>query len=265
MKLSLSGRLIEVTKQSYALEVVEFLELAKNAGYQGVHLRDGQIDHLFKEERYDELEALYGNHGLEPSMIWGRLDSGSFDGDLIQKKMAFLQRVELDHLIIGYPTDMDLIREWCDLALRQGVGLVIACHVNSLFEDISRAGEFVREVGRPNLGLNVDPLNIYMAEQDYGLGTLEKVKDLLRVVNVQGGVLGQGDQVAHRYYKKTTPSFRRVYLCDEDHLGIPRFVSDLKAIGYEGYINVLEPYSEDCDLVQVASDTARLLKGYIED
>ena len=71
MKLSLSGRLIEVTKQSYALEVVEFLELAKNAGYQGVHLRDGQIDHFFKEERYDELEALYRDHGLEPSMIWG--------------------------------------------------------------------------------------------------------------------------------------------------------------------------------------------------
>ncbi len=264
MKLSLSGRLIEVTKQSYALDVEEFLELSRKAGYEGVHLRDGQIDHLFKEERYDELEALYTDHGLEPSMIWGRLDSGSFDGDLIQKKMAFLQRVELDHLIIGYPTDMDLIREWCDLAVRQDVGLVIACHVNSLFEDISRAGEFVQEVDRPNLGLNVDPLNIYMAEQDYGLSTLEKIKDLLRVVNVQGGVLGQGDQVAHRYYKKTTPNFRRVFLCDEDHLGISQFVSDLKAIGYQGYINVLEPYSEDCDLLQVASDTARLLEGYIE-
>ena len=264
MKLSLSGRLIEVTKQSYALEVDEFLELTKKAGYQGVHLRDGQIDHLFKEAQYDELEALYTDHGLECSMVWGRLDSPSFDGDLIEKKMAFLQRVELDHLIIGYPTDMDLIREWCDRAASRDVGLVIACHVNSLFEDISRAGDFVREVDRPNLGLNVDPLNIHMAEQDYSLSTLEKVKDLLQVVNVQGGALGQGDQVAHRYYKETTPNFRRVYLCDEDHLGISQFILDLKTIDYQGYINVLEPYSEDRDLLQIASDTARLLEGYIK-
>ena len=52
MKLSLSGRLIEMTKQSYAMTVEEFLQLTVEAGYQGVHLRDGQIDHLFKEERF---------------------------------------------------------------------------------------------------------------------------------------------------------------------------------------------------------------------
>ena len=103
-----------------------------------------------------------------------------------------------------------------------------------------------------------------MAEQDYGLATLEQVKDLLRIVNIQGGVLHQGEQTIRRYYLKTTPTFRRVYLCDEDHLDIPRFISDLKTVGYDGYVNVLEPYSRDDDLSRVATDTARLLQGYID-
>ena len=264
MKLSLSGRLIEMTKQSYAMTVEEFLQLTVKAGYQGVHLRDGQIDHLFREERFDELEALFVEHGLGCSMLWGRLDSASFDAELTRKKLAFLRRVELDQLMIGYPTHIGLIRQWCDLAARQEITLVIACHVNSLFENILRARDFIRKVDRPNLGLNVDPLNIYMAEQDYGLATLEQVKDLLRIVNIQGGVLHQGEQTIRRYYLKTTPTFRRVYLCDEDHLDIPRFISDLKTVGYDGFVNVLEPYSRDDDLSRVATDTARLLQGYID-
>ena len=264
MKLSLSGRLIEMTKQSYAMTVEAFLRLTVNAGYQGVHLRDGQIDHLILEERFDELKALYSDHGLGCSMLWGRLDSASFDADLTKKKLAFLPRVGLDQLMIGYPTDIDFIREWCDLAARQDVTLVIACHFNSMFENILRARDFIRKVDRPNLGLNIDPLNIHMAEQDYGLATLQQVKDLLRIVNVQGGVLRQGDQTIRRYYLKTTPTFRRVYLCEEDHLGIPRFISNLKSIGYEGYVNVLEPYSKDHDLARVASETAAMLQGCID-
>ncbi len=264
MKLSLSGRLIETTKRSYAMTVEEFLQLTVRAGYQGVHLRDGQIDHLIKEERFEELEALYGDHGLGCSMLWGRLDSASFDADLTRKKLAFLPRVGLDQLMIGYPTDIELIREWCELAARQEIVLVIACHFNSMFEDILRARDFIGKVDRPNLGLNVDPLNIHMAEQDYGLATLEQVRDLLRIVNVQGGVLYQGEQTIRRYYLKTTPTFRRVYLCEEDHLDVPQFISNLKTIGYEGYVNVLEPYSKDHDLARVASETARLLQGYID-
>lgn len=263
MKLSLSGRLVEMTKQSYAMTVEDFLRLTANAGYEGVHLRDGQIDHLIMDERFDEVEALYTGHGLACSMLWGRLDSASFDADLTKKKMALLPRVGLDQLMIGYPTDIELIREWCDLAARQGISLVIACHFNSMFEDILRARDFIRKVDRPNLGLNVDPLNIHMAEQDYGLTTLEQVKDLLCIVNVQGGVLHQGEQAIHRYYLKTTPTFRRVYLYEEDHLDIPQFISNLKTIGYEGYVNVLEPYSAEDDLSRVASETANLLRGYI--
>ena len=264
MKLSLSGRLIEMTKQSYAMTVEEFLQLTVRAGYQGVHLRDGQIDNLMREERFDELEALYTDHGLGCSMLWGRLDSASFDPDLTRKKLSFLPRVGLDQLMIGYPTDIELIREWCDLAARQEIVLVIACHFNSMFEDILRARDFIGKVDRPNLGLNVDPLNIHMAEQDYGLATLEQVKNLLRIVNVQGGVLHQGDQTIQRYYRKTTPTFRRVYLYEEDHLEIPQFVSNLKTIGYEGFVNVLEPYSKDHDLARVATETARLLQGHID-
>lgn len=263
MKLSLSGRLIEMTKQSYAMTVEEFLQLTVRAGYEGVHLRDGQIDHLIREERFDEVEALYTGHGLGCSMLWGRLDSASFDADLTRKKLALLPRVGLDQLMIGYPTDIELIREWCDLAARQEITLVIACHFNSMFEDILCARDFIVKVDRPNLGLNVDPLNIHMAEQDYGLATLEQVRDLLSIVNVQGGVLHQGEQTIRRYYLNTTPTFRRAYLCDEDHLEIPRFISNLKAIGYDGYVNVLEPYSKDDDLSRVAVETARLLKGYI--
>ena len=199
MKLSLSGRLIEMTKQSYAMTVEEFLQLTVMAGYQGVHLRDGQIDHLIKDERFDEVEALYTGHGLGCSMLWGRLDSASFDAELTKKKLAFLPRVGLDQLMIGYPTDIELIREWCDLAARQEIVLVIACHFNSMFEDILRARDFIGKVDRPNLGLNVDPLNIHMAEKDYGLATLEQVRDVLRIVNVQGGVLHQGEQTIHRY------------------------------------------------------------------
>ena len=264
MKLSLSGRLIETTKRSDAMTVEEFLQLTVRAGYQGVHLRDGQIDHLIKEERFEELEALYGDHGLGCSMLWGRLDSASFDADLTRKKLAFLPRVGLDQLMIGYPTDIELIREWCELAARQEIVLVIACHFNSMFEDILRARDFIGKVDRPNLGLNVDPLNIHMAEQDYGLATLEQVRDLLRIVNVQGGVLHQGEQTIRRYYLKTTPTFRRVYLCEEDHLDVPQFISNLKTIGYEGYVNVLEPYSKDHDLARVASETASMLQGYID-
>ncbi len=264
MKLSLSGRLVEMTKQSYAMTVEEFLQLTVSAGYEGVHLRDGQIDHLIREERFDEVEALYAGHGLGCSMLWGRLDSDSFDADLTRKKLALLPRVGLDQLMIGYPTDVDLIREWCDLAARQEITLVIACHFNSMFEDIHRARDFIVKVDRPNLGLNVDPLNIHMAEQDYGLATLEQVRDLLCIVNVQGGVLHQGEQTIRRYYLKTTPTFRRAYLCDEDHLDVPGFISNLKTIGYQGYVNVLEPYSRDEDLSRVASATARMLRGYID-
>jgi sugar phosphate isomerase/epimerase len=88
---------------------------------------------------------------------------------------------------------------------------------------------FLKDVGRPNLGINFDPANMIL----YGSGDPVEALDLLGpyVLSVH---CKDGDWPA----KDAPGSLGAERPLGEGSVGIPRFLEKLKAIGFRGPVNI---------------------------
>jgi sugar phosphate isomerase/epimerase len=266
MRFSLSGRLIETTSTSYTMDWPAFVDLARHAGYDAVNPRDGQIDPALRCNRPDELLRTLADAVLTISLVWGRLDRGPIEPRVFKDKLVFLEAGGGDVMVIGYPQDVERVREYCDLSAGTSVSLAIACHINSPFEDLAAATAFVREVARPNIGLAVDPANLHLAGRYPELAQLHEAAPFISMVQLQGCVLApDGPLRCKRFYERRTVAFSRVPLLEQDAIDIRQFMADLRQIGYDGVVNVNEPYLPDREALELATGTARMLRGYLDE
>ncbi len=131
------------------------------------------------------------------------------------------------------------LRRAGDLAQMHNKKLVMEIHNNSLIETVEAARTMVDRINRPNVGLLLDPGNMYITDTDYTEKAIETLYDRIYHVHVKDEL-----RVPHgnlpRTFRDTTvhgEEFFQHTLLGEggcDHL--PAF-RQLKKMGYKGYLS----------------------------
>ena len=184
-------------------------------GYQGIELM-ARAPHLPPDTpaaRVRDIKRMIDDHGLIVSNIAGYAGGYSqLDEDQARAQLEDLARLLEIANALGCPLvrhqpggpsyDQASEEQWrravtwtqraADLGERAGVRLVVELHPNGLVETADSTFDFLKRVGRDNVGAIFDPGNMYLAGTPFGAGEVYKlwgrifhvhVKDCLQVVD----------------------------------------------------------------------------------
>jgi sugar phosphate isomerase/epimerase len=171
-----------------------------------------------------------------------------------------------------------------DAAQDRGVRVAIEMHHGTLCDSADSSLAFLEAVGRSNVGLILDPVNLYQVPTDYGIRTIERLKPYLYNVHIKDIVLLQGaeypwafeygDYVPHigRYHRvipKRNKDGERYYchrLINQGGIDWYEVFRGLERIKYGGYLTVESVSKPGSDLPvhgalarQCYNDVAHLL------
>ena len=264
MKLSISGRLFEVDYTYCELSIEEFVTLAKNIGYHGVELRKTQVSLETPAQEVAKIRQIVERAGLEVTCITTRgislKDRESFE--LFQRYVSLAE--VLGCKLIKTGGDIPWVQRAADYAAEHGIVLAGNNHIGTPFETVSSTLKYLRRVDRKNYRLIYDPANLFVAQEEYGPETIRKFADYICYVTVQCPKrvsLEQGDHLFQ--YKGFT---YRQGLPGEQ--AVPDFASvfqGLHQIGYNGWVSVIRPRSNDAESRDLARLFYQRLTQMIED
>ncbi len=251
MKLSLSGRMFEVDYQYCELSMADFAATARDIGYQGVELRKTQVSLDTPAQEVTQIARIIEKAGLEVTCVTTRgvslKDQENFE--LFKKYVRLAETLGCKLIKAG--GDIPWVRRAADYAAEHGITTAGNTHIKTPFETVSSALERLRAIGRKNYRLIYDPANLFMAQEDYGAKTVEKLADFICYVTVQcpQSVPLKQEEGLFEYkgfaYKQGLPGEE----------GTPNFNSvfrGLHRIGYEGWVSVVEPEREGMTGSQLA-------------
>jgi len=233
------------------------VEAVARAGYQAVEImgREPHLSPTASPQRVREIAAYVKSAGLKVSCLatyTGNYSQASMDECGVQLRMlqnfvefAGILECDLVRHSPGGPSDYQATpahwqraAEWmakaCDLAEAAGVRLAMEIHAGSLVETADSSRRLLEMIGRCNLGVILDPGNMFIAGADYGEEAVRKlwpsvfhvhVKDEQQVEPATPGAFASGG----RYFLH-----RLLGEGEVDHL--PAFRA-LARLGYQGYVS----------------------------
>jgi sugar phosphate isomerase/epimerase len=259
MKLSLSGRIIEVDYKYCQLRVEEFLKLAKEIGYDAVELRRTQISATIPMEEVRQIRGMLDKYGIGVS----RFPTGKVqDEESLKELGAFADMaVELGcpYLTIGFDS-IPWAQKAADYLKERGLGIAIQVHTGGAFETPEVALNTLKEINRDNFGLMYDPANLFLKRVDYVQG-IEQLKDYLFIVSVQCLAPAAAGEEGAKEYEGVY--YKRHLLGRPGGMDFQGVFKALNKIGFEGYITVIEPISDLMNNLELAGYMFRELKKMI--
>lgn len=248
MKLSVSMRVAEnmFDKRKAVMSLEDIARLARQSGFHAVCMRASQIGiHTPPEtvrEKREFLEAL----GLSVSMATGDFpipENNERGPDALRNITPYLDlagALDCDLLRICMKSDADIpwARRASDEAAERNVRLAHQSHHNSLFEQVGRSVEVMRQVGRPNFGIIYEPANLQLCGEDYGIRTVGMFEPYLMNVYLQNQVIRRGGDTRVDTWSVGPVEFEQVPIWDGRGIDFPHIMDALGEIGYEGYVTV---------------------------
>ena len=259
MKLSLSGRIIE-TAQGSALPIREFIQMASSTGYDCVDIRYSQINTDYSDDLIGETESALADSGIAAVMM----NAGSISSDVSLEGLIRIaeaaKRLGCDLIrISGSP---EMIQKAADEVAP--LRLCSQIHTGGEYETIASTKETLAEIGRDNFGVLVEPANLLMAGESYGEEALAQIGDSVFGVNLQSiKVVGSEEGSKLNLRDGTEVSYTRVPLGENAQMDTAGFISALKAVGFDAFINVLEPHEAGVNSATVAQSTAETLRSLL--
>ncbi|MBW7458164.1 sugar phosphate isomerase/epimerase family protein [Paenibacillus sepulcri] len=259
--------------------IEHFLKDAAAIGYEGVEIRGvGELaDGHIPQERAEQIkELLEGNH-LKPVNL--SLFAGNFACNTEEENHAEVQKWErylnfastigcgMMRLNPGFQHSSEVSRDdyakavkWfqrcADAASQRNIRTVIEMHHGTLCDHADSSIAFIEAVGRSNVGLILDPVNLYQVPADYGTGTIKRLKPYLFNVHIKDIVLLKGRQYPWAFeYSDYVPHIGRYHRVipregeHEEQYFCHRLINQggidwyevfhgLEQIGYSGYLTV---------------------------
>lgn len=260
MKLSLSGRLVEINANTTAMPVGDFLRLAAQTGYDAVDLRGSQLNPETPVSLVAEIKATLAEFKLE-------VFAGSYGGKLVDRDeekrfVAFAETLAgLNAFSIRLGAPPETLKRAARLVAPLGLNIYYQMHTNSPFETIDGAAEVIAEINEPNFGLAPEPANLALAGLPFHLNMFDKLRGGMVGAHVQTLIVcGDGEQtLTLRDGRKVR--YTRVPYAENSQIPFALFFQALKHAGFDGYINELEPYPADGDCEAVAAEAARFLRS----
>ena len=272
MKLSLSVRVAESfgdkTRADMTLEGLGDLALAH--GYHALCMRASQLGIHSGAEEVGAARAMLDGHGLGVSMVTGDFpipqNSDAEGPQALRNITPYLDLAEglgADLLRICMKTEGDIphARSACDEAAERGMRLAHQCHTCSLFEEVERSLEVVRQVDRNNFGIIYEPVNLDACGQDYGRETIQRFAPHLFNVYLQNHVENpQGEGVLNTWCRGPV-HFDHIPVWEPGGMDFPGVFAALQEIGYDGYVTIHQAFAGLRGPAEAAERSAAYLRS----
>ena len=249
MKIALSGRIFE-TKNGLEKSIDEFINIASEIGYEGVELRNSQIGNLSIDE-IKKVKEIIDKYNMNVSFITCLEDGKNYwEGFKKTLEKAIELKTGLIRIIVE---DIGLIKKSCQFLLDNKIEIKIfeQMHTGTIFEKIEDAINVCKEVGFPNFGLSAEPGNFVLSGQEYSEENLNKIYPYL--INVQfQNIRKAKDNEKGEIIEYKGERFIRCLPDDPDGIDFLNFIKTLKKIGYNGWVNIIEPKQDGIDSIEIA-------------
>jgi len=262
MRLSLSARIIEGPQGKFQMSLVEFLDFAKEIGYQGVELRQGQYSAETAPDEADRMKKRLEERGLRCAFI--RAPNVEERSGLETFKLYLSMAPILKADVVRFrATETLWAKRAADLAADRGLRLASQIHTRTRFETVDMALETLKDIKRENFGVIFEPGNLVLAGEDYGKEAIQRLGDKIFAVCVQNIKPVKEPQGEHIIEHKGR-QFTRCLIGDPEGVDFASLFQGLKAIGYQGFVNVLEPKSHLMDNLELARFAYEKLKQFLK-
>ena len=258
MKFSLSGRCV-VSAKGFLKENAEFLQLASDAGFDGVDLRWDQLNPSLPREGLDEVKELCEKLGLEVAALNAKGIAGDAKPEFV--KMLDLAQ-ELGCGRIRVSGDVAAIQDAADTAAAYGIRLGTQMHTNGPCETVALAKQALAEINRPNFGVVIEPANLYMAGDAFTAESFSPIAERIFWCHVQSLVIVPADQTPTKLKlcSGQEVGYRRVPIRENTGCDMPAFFAALRGVGFDDYVNCLEPKPDTGDWKAFFSDYLAYLR-----
>lgn len=258
MKLSLSGRLVE-SGGGTIVPLEAFLDVAKRCGYEGVDLRATQLGAAASDAEWDALRAALAERGVG---VFETQYGQPIAGDEAERAFSRFARLtaELGGEGIRIGGDLATLKRAARLAASHGVRVLYQMHTGGPFETIASAAAAVAEVGEPNFGVMPEPANLLMAGEAFEEGMFEPLAGRILGVHVQTLEVRADAPDALKLRDGTEVRYARVAYAENRQIDFAAFFAALRAVGFDGYVNELEPCPGAEALEAAAGDAAEFLR-----
>jgi sugar phosphate isomerase/epimerase len=259
MKLSLSGRIVEESEGKLAMDLAAFLDMAAGCGYAAVDLRLSQLRSYVDQQRVGEVKRMLEERRLDAAFINLPADD--------ELRIVGVMSVWLNtavvlgaRLVRASGSDLPFVREICKHAGPKGLRVAPQLHTDSLFDTPQGCLGSINLVAMNNCGVIVEPANLVLRGLPYDAATLAPIRHRIFGVNVQNVKelpFGKGD---FAYYGR---QYVRAPMGDAEAIDFPSFVYALGDLGYDGFMNVLEPKPRDMGIEEMAKHCSQYLSALI--
>jgi len=156
----------------------------------------------------------------------------------------------------GSPEELAAAAEALDEDMRLGPQM----HTNGVFESVKLAAETLGAVDDSRVGVVVEPANLMFAGEVWSDSLFAPLAGRIVGCNVQSLQVGEGE-AALTMADGSQRSYCRVPAAENAQADFPGFFAALRAAGYDGYVDVIEPADAERSVEEVARSTADCLRA----
>lgn len=262
MKLSLSGRTVEIGGLETAMPVVDFIEMAARCGYDAVDLRWSQLRADTPAHEVSAIAETLDRLGLD-------LFCGQYNGplDSPEDERAFLDFAGTLKGLGAHGVRMfhepAVLKRAARLVAPLGLWVQYQMHTDSPFETIEGGASVVASIGEPNFGLVPEPANFALAGLEFSQNMLEPLKGAIVGVHVQTLTVSPTGEKSLRLSDGRKVRYTRVPYAENSCIPFDVFFGALLNVGFDGYVNELEPRPADGGSEAMAREAASFLGKWV--
>ena len=245
MKLSLSGRILQGGAPE--MTTTEFIHLARDTGFDMVELRPDQVPVDSSDGDLDAMRQVLDSAGIGVSMIvvGGIAEVASW--------VRVARALGTTHLRAS-----GSVEELCAAAgsLPGDMRLVSQMHSQSPFENVAQAAETLARIPDTRFGVMPEPANLLFAGEKWAPDLLAPLKGRIYGCNAQSiGLDPSSDTKVGMNDGRQVPYSRLDWAANAE-LDFPGFIASLQAVGYDGFINFIDPFHPGRTVQDLAASAA---------
>ena len=225
----------------------DFIGLARDTGFDLVELRATQVPLESTDAELAELRRVLDESGVGVSMI--------VVGDANQAASWVGIARALGATCLRANGTVETLSAAAE-SLPSDLRLVFQMHTGSSFENVALAADNIAQIPSDRFGLMPEPANLLFAGETWENDLFVPLKGRIYGCNAQSIALDPGSDEAVVMNDGRRVPYSRCAWPDNAALGFSAFVAALRAVGYNDFINFIDPYQPGMSVHDLAASTA---------
>jgi len=234
VRLSISGRVVEIAYKDVAIPTPDFIRLAREIGYDGVELRLTQLHPDMSDNEIDTVAgALRSTEAAFTRYLTSKVGDEEQWGQFA-RCVGLAKHLGAESVGI-WVSDIPWTQRCCELLADHDLPLVLQTHSGPFIGTPEDCGSFLEAVDRPNLRFMYDPSHFYAAGKPYGAEVIARFRDVIAGFGFQKyGVEDRDGKKHYRILPWDSPKGVR----------IEEAIAGMRQVGFDGLITIIEPRDE---------------------